>query len=116
MRIGDRVIYQGHNGTTHAATVEEVSGTGATGAKLLDLRVNDDVVVVGVPHEREGVEGLHRWRLPSKDEPLPDQRAELTGQPMALAEAEAEGELPNADRRTEPSGTPRRIRPSKRKT
>lgn len=102
MRINDRVIYVDSRGETHAASVTAVVDTGASGAKVLDLKVGGHAKN-NVAHERDHVKPEAYWRLPSKGEPLPDDRAPTDEQPPELAQAEADIALPES---ANPPATP----------
>ena len=100
MQINQRVTFIDAKGKSHAATITEVSGTGASGYKLLDLTF-DGGTAANVPHagDRGPKEGF--WLLETETDVPPDRRAPIEKQPKALAEAEASGNLPESDRRAE---------------
>jgi hypothetical protein len=100
MKIGNRVTYEDAKGKQHAATITEVSGTGPSGYKTLDL-VFDGGTAENVPHAGDSEEGEAFWLLETETETPPERRAPLEKQPIRLAEAIDEGILPASDRRSE---------------
>lgn len=64
MRRGDAVNYYDQAGAQHDATINEVSGTGKSWYKILDLSVSRDgehVDIEGVPHENDAEPGQAFW-------------------------------------------------------
>lgn len=114
MRIGDRVTYVDPRGKRHAATITAVPGTGASGFKTLNVAFdggNADEVV----HGRDRVKGAGYWLLATETEELPERRAELEKQPIALAKAEDAAALPPAGRRASDAAAPTSPPPKRRR-
>ena len=105
MKIHQRVTYQDAKGKIHAATVTEVSGTGASGYKTLDLTF-DGGTAKNVPHSVDHGKGEGFWLLETETEMPPERRASIDKQPNALGEAAATGKLPSDDRRSEEDPAP----------
>lgn len=61
MRPGKSVTYLTPDGHGKPAVIVAVVGTGASGVKRLDLRLNDALVVLDVPHERDAHTGEGAW-------------------------------------------------------
>ena len=104
MQINQRVTFIDAKGKSHAATITEVSGTGPSGYKTLDLAFNDGATggnAVNVPHSVDHEKGEGFWLLETETESPPERRAPLEKQPIKLAEAVATGTLPEDDRRAE---------------
>ena len=100
MQINQRVTFVDAKGKSHAATITEVSGTGLSGYKLLDLTF-DGGTAANVPHAGDGGPKEGFWLLETETETPPERRAPLEKQPIKLAEAVATGTLPEDDRRAE---------------
>jgi hypothetical protein len=100
MKIGNRVTFTDAKGNEHAATITEVSGTGVSGYKMLDITF-DGGTATNVPHAKDAEEGKAFWLLETETESPPDRRAPLEEQPLKMAAALGEGILPESDRRSE---------------
>lgn len=91
MKPGSRVTYK-FKGSPVAATVTQVSGTGASGKKLLDL-VFDGGTATLVPHGDDRVKGQGFWLLETETDTAPAEK-----QPIKVAE-EAGSAAPDARRK-----------------
>jgi hypothetical protein len=105
MKIGNRVTLVDAKGKSHAATVTDVAGTGASGYKTLDLAF-DGGTAENVPHGRDSEKGEGFWLLETETETPPERRAPVDEQPIALAVAAEAGTLPESDRRSEEDTAP----------
>ena len=104
MKINQRVTFVDAKGKSHAATITEVSGTGPSGYKTLNLAFNDGATggnATNVPHQGDQQKGEGFWLLETETETPPERRAPLEKQPLAMAAAVETGALPSDDRRSE---------------
>lgn len=120
MKLGQRVAYVDTNGKQHGATVTAVPDTGNSGKKILNLEYQDAQLrtkaVELVVHGDDRVAGKGHWLLTSEVEKPVERRAPVEDQPIALARAEAELELPGADRRVGSEAAPQTRAKRSRKT
>jgi hypothetical protein len=85
MRPGQSVTYLRSDGAGRPATVTGLSGSGASGYKVLDLLV-DGRPVSGVPHATDRVAGSGYWVVPGADngnQPVSEPGADLPDKPPA---------------------------------
>jgi hypothetical protein len=80
MRAGGSVTYVDQRGVLHPATITEVSGTGASGAKLLDL-TGDSFTATDVPHRDDAEKGAAYWH--------PEGLERRTAEPVKVEEPES---------------------------
>lgn len=72
MKIGNRVAFVDAKGDRHQATITEVSGTGASGYKMLDLSFGDSEAK-NVAHAGDQEPGEGFWLLKGEKGPAEEE-------------------------------------------
>lgn len=76
MKIGNKVSFVEAKGDRHQATVTEVSGTGKSGYKVLDLTYANDGEAKNVAHSGDQEPGEGFWLLHGEKRPNEDEEKE----------------------------------------
>lgn len=82
MKVGGRVRFIDKKGDQHQATITEISGTGASGYKILDLKFADEEVK-SVAHTGDQEDGEGFWLLPGEKRPNEDEEESTKAAPGA---------------------------------